>query len=276
MRSGKLATSTNTGAPLVRIKVFDTAPVLIGMVHLDALPGSPGFTDDLDTIIEHARADARAIASGGFDAIMVENYNDTPFFKDQLPPESIAALTRCARAVRQAAPDLPLGVNALRNDGLSALGIALAVGADFIRVNVLSGAMVTDQGLVEGCAAQLLRKRAALKADIAILADVGVKHATPLGMQTLFDAARDTAHRGHADGLIVSGASTGATTAIADIEEVRSAVPDIPIFIGSGVTAENIDGTVADGFIVGTSLKTEGRVDAQKVAALKLASSRSK
>jgi hypothetical protein len=231
------------------------------MVHLDALPGAPAFEGDLEAIAAKAAEDARVIAAAGFDAIMVENFHDAPFFKANLPPETIAALTRCALAIREAAPELPLGINALRNDGLAALGIAAAVGAAFIRINVLTGAMVTDQGLIEGCAAEVLRKRQALGLPIAIWADVAVKHAAPLAALDPAQAARDTAYRGRADALIASGVGTGAPTSPAQVAALRAAVPDRPILVGSGATAANILHLKADAVIVGTALKHNGRVD---------------
>ena len=243
-------------------------PYLIGMIHLAALPGAPNFAGDLTRVVADAVADAQVLADAGFDALMVENFHDTPFVKDASPPETIAALARCALAIRSAVPDHPLGINVLRNDGLAALGIAVAVGAAFIRVNVLTGAMVTDQGLIEGCAAALLRKRAALSAPVAIWADVLVKHAAPLGEPDPDQAARDTFHRGGADALIVSGTGTGAPTSPERVAAVRRAVPEAPVLVGSGTTASNLMGLGADGYIVGTALKRAGRVDPKLAAAL--------
>ena len=235
--------------------------MLIGMVHLAALPGAPDYAGDLDNVAARAAAEAATLAAAGFDALMVENFHDTPFFKGDLPPETIAALTRCAWAVREAAPGLPLGINALRNDGLAALGIAVAVGARFIRVNVLTGAMLTDQGIIEGCAAVLMRRRAALGCQVAVLADVLVKHAAPLGPVDLVQSARDAVHRGGAHALVVSGTGTGAPTDPQRVATLRAAVPETPIVVGSGTTPANLRGLGADAYIVGTSVKRNGRVD---------------
>lgn len=250
---------------------FAAHPALIGMVHLDALPGAPEYGGDLEAVARRAAEDAAALAAGGVDAILVENFHDAPFYKDHLPPETIAALTRCALAVRAAAPAVPLGINALRNDGVGALAVAVAVGAAFIRVNVLCGAMVTDQGLIEGCAAELIRRRRALGAAVAILADVGVKHAEPLGGFDLAQVAKDTVLRGRADALVVSGRGTGEPTPRAKIEAVRAAAPGVPVLVGSGATLESVDPAAADGFIVGTALKVGGRVDVGRVAAMRAA-----
>jgi membrane complex biogenesis BtpA family protein len=249
-------------------KTFPSRPFFIGMIHLGPLPGAPRFGGDLGAVVEAAVTDARALVEGGADAILVENFHDAPFLKQGLAPETVASLTRCALAVRAAAPGLPLGINALRNDGLAALGVAVAACASFIRVNVLTGAVVTDQGVIEGDAAALLRRRAALRADVALLADVQVKHAAPLAALDPAQWARDTAYRGGADALVVSGSGTGEPTSPERVADVRRAVPDRPVLVGSGATAATIAALGADGYIVGTALKTGGRVDAAKVRAV--------
>lgn len=247
---------------------FENLPAVIGMIHLPALPGAPGYAGDMEALARFAAEEAATLADAGVDGIMIENFHDAPFLKDTLPPETVAALTRCAFAAREAAPGVPLGVNALRNAGREALGIALAVGATFIRVNVLVGAMVTDQGLIEGCAAELIRVRAALGAKIAILADLAVKHATPLAPLDRVQTARDSVYRARADGLIISGTGTGAPTDPAVIAQVRAAVPGVPVFVGSGATAESLQSFDAHGFIVGTALKRDGRVDLHRTRAV--------
>lgn len=242
---------------------------LIGMIHLPALPGAPDYEGNLSKIAQTAAKEAQLLADCGFDAIMIENFFDAPFYKTNVPAETIAALTRCALAARDAAPKLPLGINVLRNDGISALAIALAVDAQFIRVNVLTGAMVTDQGVIEGCAAELLRHRKALEAPIAILADVDVKHAAPLAPLDPAQSARDTLYRGHADALIVSGTGTGQPTDPATLAAVQSAVPQAKVLIGSGITAENLHLFDAYAFIVGTALKENGQLSAQRCKAIR-------
>lgn len=236
------------------------SPALIGVVHLPALPGNASSMLSMDAVIDHALADARTLAAAGFDAAFIENFGDAPFGKT-LPASSLAAMSVVADRVRQNV-NLRLGINALRNDPIAALAIAAATGATFIRVNVHTGVYATDQGLIEGTAAETLRYRKALGRRIAILADVHVKHAMPLSNIDIAQAARDTAHRGLADGLIVTGQATGAAVDLEDLRRVASAVPDRRVFIGSGATAENIAALLkhAGGVIVGTSLKTDGKV----------------
>lgn len=231
----------------------------------------------MTTVVRAAVADAVAYERGGATAVIVENFGDVPFSKDQVPAETVAAMAVAGQAVR-AAVKLPVGFNVLRNDPLSGLALCAACGGGFIRVNVHAGAMLTDQGLIEGAAFATLRKRRELGLDrVAILADVHVKHAVPLGDQSLADAARDTRDRGLADGLIVSGFGTGRPTDVADVRAVRAACPDAMVLLGSGVTASNAGDYLpfADGFIVGSSLKRGGRlsapVDVRRVVALGLA-----
>jgi membrane complex biogenesis BtpA family protein len=160
---------------------------------------------------------------------------------------------------------LPVGINALRNDALAALGVATAVGARFIRVNVLMGAMVADQGIIEGQAHILLRRRRELGASVYIFADVMVKHARPLGGGDLAESARELAERGLADALIVTGQGTGERPALEDLRKVKEATPHVPVLAGSGVTTDNALEilSASDGAIVGTSLKRDGQTESE-------------
>lgn len=235
-----------------------TLPRLIGMVHLGALPGAPQFDGSMNTIIETALADARTLKQAGFDGIMVENFGDAPFYPDNVPTVTVAAMTRAIAAITEVG--LGVGVNVLRNDGMSAMAIAAVAGAAFIRVNVLSGMMFTDQGVIEGRAAEIARLRAQIGPDIEVLADVFVKHATPPAGLTITDAAIDLWERSGADGVVVSGSGTGSEASIADVETVHAAIPDAPLYLGSGVNQENVAAflQVATGVIVGTSIKAGG------------------
>jgi len=246
-------------------------PPLIGMIHLSPLPGSPGWGGDLDQVIKVAMRDLDALHQGGVTAVMVENFHDIPFWPDRVPPETVAAMTVVIATLKQRHPAMALGVNVLRNDAEAALGIAAAVGASFVRINVHTGAMVTDQGPIMGQAHQTLRRRRELGLDhVGILADIRVKHAAPLAERELADEARDLRLRGMADALIVSGVATGSAADPADLRTLREALPDCPLLLGSGVTLENLSSftDMADAFIVGTSLKTDGIIDPVRVAAM--------
>ena len=243
-------------------------PAFVGMVHLRPLPGSPGWAENWQDVLESARRDTAALAEGGADAILLENFNDIPFFKSRVPRITVAAMTAAAVAVRSAAPGLPVGVNVLRNDGRAALVVAMAAGCRFIRVNVLSGARVTDQGLIEGISAKLLRDRRDFGAgEIAIWADVDVKHSAPLAPRPLEEEVADVLERGGADALIVSGAGTGRPTDPQTLSLVKRVAGDVPVLVGSGVTVESLPAFKQDaaGLIVGTALKVDGRVEVARV-----------
>lgn len=243
------------------------APILgipkavIGMVHLRALPGSPRWAGSMDEVTRAALDDARALADGGADALLVENYGDVPFAAGRVDAGTVAGMAVVIVELRKAVP-LPIGVNVLKTDALSALAVAAATGARFIRVNVHVGAVVADQGLLQSNAHDTLRYRRLLGADIKILADVQAKHGVPLAPVPIEQEARDCVSRGLADGLVVSGAATGEPTPMGDFKRVRGAVADVPLLVGSGVTAETVAEllSVADGVIVGTAVKRDGRL----------------
>jgi len=235
---------------------------IFGMVHLKPLPGSPLFAGSVDRVIDAALADARAIVDGGCDGIVFENFGDRPFFKSGVEAVTIAAMTRIIAEVMRAVR-LPFGVNVLRNDAAAALAIASATGAAFIRINVHTGVMITDQGTIEGDAAATLRLRARLAPDVAIFADHFVKHALPPPGADAAQAAKDLRHRGLADAVIVSGAETGAAPGADRLLRLREALPDAPLLLGSGLSDSNAPAFgEADGAIVGTAIKRGADVDA--------------
>lgn len=246
---------------------------LFGVVHLRPLPAAPGWQGDLAKVIQLAVKDARAYERGGAHGIFIENFGDVPFTKERVEAETIAAMAVVGRAVREAVR-IPIGFNVLRNDASAALALCAACDGSFIRINVHTGVMLTDQGLIEGKAYDTLRRRARICPGVQIFADVHVKHAVPLGGWRIEDSARDTLERGLADALIVSGSGTGLAAEVADLERVRHACPEARILLGSGVTLQNASQylKLANGFIVGTSLKVDGRVgnpvDTRRVSAL--------
>jgi membrane complex biogenesis BtpA family protein len=242
-------------------QIFNTANPIIGVVHLLPLPTSARWGGSLTAVIERAEQEATALAAGGVDGIIVENFFDAPFPKDQVDPAVVSAMTLIADRLMNLVV-VPVGLNLLRNDARSALAIAACVNAQFIRVNVLTGIMATDQGLIEGRAHELLRYRRELAAETAILADVLVKHARPLGTPNLTTAVQDTIERGLADAVILSGWATGCPPSLEDLELAAAAAQGTPVLIGSGATWENIGQLMraADGAIVASSLKRHGKI----------------
>jgi membrane complex biogenesis BtpA family protein len=253
-------------------EVFGVDKPVIGVVHLLPLPGSPGFTGDLGAIFDRMEGDVVAYVEGGVDGLIVENYGDAPFLKDRVESYTVALMTHLARRVVETS-GLPCGVNVLRNDAEAALSIAYATGCRFIRVNVHTGAMITDQGVIEGRAGHTLRLKKLLDASTRIFADVHVKHARPVKPLDFDQAVQDAVERGKADAVIVTGAGTGKLASLKEIARAKKSVPRTPVFVGSGVTLESLERTLrtADGVIVGSSLKRGGRaeepVSARKVQA---------
>ncbi len=243
-------------------QLFKTRTPIIGVVHLLPLPTSPRWGGNLKAVINRAEQEAAALASGGVDGIIVENFFDAPFAKNQVDPAVVSAMTVVVQRIQNLVT-LPVGLNVLRNDGKSAMAIAYSTQAQFIRVNVLTGVMATDQGLIEGEAHQLLRYRRELGCDVKIIADVLVKHARPLGSPNLTVAVKDTIERGLADAVILSGWATGSPPNQEDLELACGAANETPVFIGSGANWENIATLMqaANGVIVSSSLKRHGRIE---------------
>ncbi|RLC82521.1 MAG: photosystem I assembly BtpA [Chloroflexi bacterium] len=242
-------------------ELFGVEKPIIGMIHLWPLPGAPGYTGyGMDFIIERALEDAHALVEGGVNGLIVENMWDLPYFVgDDVPPEEMTAQAVVARKVVEAV-DVPVGINVVHNGGVVTLAIAVASGAKFIRVCLLTGARVWDTGEFDhGCAARLLRKRKELGAEhIKILADVDKKHSVAFPGIDLATHIEWTEFY-LADALIISGKMTGSAP---DLEKVKRAreLSHRPILIGSGATEENIADFLkyADGAIVGTTFKVDG------------------
>lgn len=221
------------------------------MIHLPALPGAPRNESALEELVAFAVDEAGKLERAGLDGAIVENVGDVPFFREDVPAATVAAMAIIVREVR-AACALALGVNMLRNACTQALSLAAVAGADFIRCNVVIGAYVTDQGIIQGCAAELARLRVTLDRDVLVLGDVHVKHAHPLFDVPVEDAAADLAERGGADAVILSGARSPVPPTFERVERVRAAI-DAPVLIGSGVGSENAADyyALSDGLLLG-------------------------
>jgi hypothetical protein len=255
------------------------ARMFLGVVHLQPLPSAVGHRD-MAAVMSAALADARALQAGGVDGLVVENFGDAPFHKgtagDPVPPDVPAALAVIAHALRTEL-QLPVAINCLRNDGFAAIGAAAVAGAKWVRVNVLAGAYVTDQGIIEGEASRLCAYRKQLGSKVQILADLLVKHATPLAPLDAGSGAADLKERSGADGIVLSGSRTGSPVDVQLLDSVRAAVGAFPLWIGSGLTPANAPmlWPKCDGAIVGTFCKRDGNVrapvDADRVRTLKKA-----
>lgn len=248
-------------SPISYHDIFPRRKPMIACIHLQALPGAPLYRGSMQPVYDQAIAEAEMFAQAGVDAIIVENFRDIPFYPDRVPAETVAAMAAVCREIVLHAR-VPIGINVLRNDADAALSIAVAVGAQFIRVNVHNAAALTDQGVIEGRAYATLRKRNMLGAQVLIFADVAVKHAAPIAHIPLNIETRDLSERSLADALIVSGTGTGAATRIEDLRIVKENT-HLPVVIGSGTTPANLAdlNQYADGYIVGSHLKIDGKAD---------------
>jgi len=254
-------------------ELFGVSKPIIGMVHLPPLPGAPAYEgESIDYIVDFALKEASALIEGGVDGLIVENMWDLPYYVGMdVPPEEIAVQAVAAREVVKMS-NVPVGVNVVHNGGRVTLAIAKAAGAKFIRVCLLTGALVWDTGeLDHGCAAELLRARKMLYAeDIRIFADVCKKHAVMFpGINLRTHAIWCDFYM--ADALIVTGTMTGVPPKVEDVIEVKKAAPERPVLLGSGVNIDNVKTFLkyADGAIVGTYFKvngiTQNPVDVERV-----------
>ena len=230
--------------------LFPEKPI-IGMIHMPPLPGAPNNKLSVRQLTDFALSEADKLERAGLDACIVENIGDTPLFKENLPPYTIAAMATVTKAVVDHTK-MKVGVNMLRNACEEALSVAHVAGAEFIRCNILIGAYATDQGIIEGCAAKVARLKEALKSRVLVFGDVHVKHAYPIFNVEIEYAAQDLAERGGADAVIVSGARSPVPPSFERVRKVRDAV-EKPVLIGSGISLANVRQFYqkSDGLIIG-------------------------
>lgn len=234
---------------------------LVGVIHLPPLPGSPRHKLAMARIVEGVRKDIDILARARFDAVVLENFGDAPFEPGSVSPITVAAMSVCVAAATNDGR-LAVGVNVLRNDVRSALAIAAATEAAFVRVNVHVGAVVADQGIIQGRAHETMRERAAWRAGrVQVWADVDVKHAAPLGKRPVEEVTKDAVLRGLADAVLVTGAATGAKVDGDALAGMRSATT-APIYVASGAVPDDLPRLAelgATGVIVGSYLRKGSR-----------------
>jgi membrane complex biogenesis BtpA family protein len=244
---------------------------LIGMVHLSSFVNDMGSSLKINELSMQALQDARDLETAGFNAILIENYFNTPFSKNRLDDYNLLIMSSFVQKIVSELK-IPFGINILRNCCVQALILATFHQASFIRCNVWEGVYVTDQGIIEGIANEAIRKKREMNSDVKILADVHVKHASPLGKFSMEDAAKNALQRGNADAIIVSGKETGKVISISKLKEFVNKTGIKPI-LGSGLSIENLDGILPliSGAIVGSSIKKDdisSPVDLRKAKAL--------
>jgi membrane complex biogenesis BtpA family protein len=238
---------------------FGAPRALVGMLHVGALPGTPAARHSIDRLIEQTVADARIYRDAGFTALAIENMHDRPYLKGGVGPEVTAAMTAVAREVKRET-GLVLGIQVLAAANREALAVALACGAEFVRVEGFVFAHVADEGLIESCAGELLRYRRSIGAEhVLVFADIKKKHAAhAITSDVSLVATAKAAELFLADGVIVTGAASGEEACPEEVRDTARAV-GLPVLVGSGVSAENLARFAdAHGFIVGSSLKQGG------------------
>lgn len=255
---------------------FSKRPALIAMIHVPALPGTPAYSGDWQTVIDQVKREAAIYQAAGVDALMLENMHDTPYLARKVGPEIVSSMTAAALAVRAVAPALPCGIQVLAGANQAALAVALAAGCQFIRAESFVFGHLADEGWMDSDAGQLLRYRKQIDAGhIAVYTDIKKKHsAHQLTADVSLVETAKAAHFFRADGVIVTGTATGAPAKTEELKSVKVACPEIPVLIGSGVNAQNLSNYTdyADGLIVGSALKVDNywanSIDENKVADL--------
>ena len=234
---------------------------IIGMVHIEALPGTPAHAKLIHSIINIAVKEAIKLQDAGVDAILIENMHDVPYLKKNVGPEIVACMTAVSVELRRRI-QLPMGIQILAGANKEALAVAQAAGLDFIRAEGFVFAHVADEGYMESCAGELLRYRKTIGAEhILIFTDVQKKHSShTITADISIKEHVETATYFRSDGIIITGSSTGKEALIDDVK-IASQNTSLPVLIGSGITVDNIDNywNFADAFIVGSSLKVGGK-----------------
>jgi membrane complex biogenesis BtpA family protein len=243
---------------------------IIGMIHVDPLPGTPGYQANMADLIAKAKAEARIYSQAGIDMLAIENMHDVPFDRN-VGPEIVAAMAVIGYEVKNVT-GLRCGIQILAAANEAALGAALAAGLDFVRVEGFVFGHMADEGFIDGCAAKVMRYRRQIGADnVLVLTDIKKKHSAH-AITADVDIV-ETAHAAEfflSDGVIVTGAATGAEASLEELRQVKGSV-GLPVLIGSGITLENVGAylAVADALIVGSHFKQNGQwantVDAERV-----------
>ena len=237
-------------------RVFKGIKPVIGMVHIGALPGSPLFDPGVD-LLAAARADLIALQDAGFDAVMFGNENDRPY-EFQVDTASTATMAAIIGALK-AEISVPFGVNVLW-DPMSSVALGAATGAAFVR-EIFTGTYASDMGPWTPDAGQAMRYRNRLgRADMAMLYNISAEFAHSLDQRPLPDRARSAVFSSVPDAVLVSGQITGEAAALSDLEAVKAVLPDMAVMANTGVKHDTVADVlaIADGCIVGSSLKVDG------------------
>lgn len=239
--------------------MFGAERAVLGMIHLPPLPGAPYYEGSMEDVIEHALKDAETLAKNGVNSMIIENLGDYPYYPETEECETVAAMTRVALEIRKRY-DMPLGINVLRNSWKAAIAIAHLADCQYIRLNILTDSYVTDQGMINGKAHLAARYRKAIGAEkVKFFCDIYGKHGGPIVKRDISIVAGEMVYRGMADALILSEGDSSISAPMEKIDKVKNAVPDTPIFLGSGMSIETVDKMKhVDGTVFGFGTKPSG------------------
>jgi len=255
-------------------KVLGLSKPIIGMIHTEALPGTPNYKGSVEAIITKAKKEALTYKDAGINVLMIENMHDVPYLKRRVGPEITSLMSIVGYEVKNAT-GLLCGIQILAGANKEALASAHSAGLDFIRAEGFVFAHVADEGIMEYDAGELLRYRKQIGAEnILIFADVKKKHSShSITSDVSIVETAKAAEFFQSDGVIITGIATGKIADINEVIQVKENI-DIPIIIGSGVNIENIKTFYgkADAFIVGSYFKQGGywknEIDSDRVKAL--------
>jgi len=239
--------------------LFNKTKIIIGMVHFPALPGFILYDDNkgVEWIVSRVRADLQALQDGGIDAILFCNENDRPYCLNA----DFATVATMARTIGQLLDEIkvPFGIDVLW-DPRAALAIAKATGAQFIR-EVLTGTFVSDMGFWNPSVGEVYKYKKLINAEnIKVFFNICAEFASSLDRRPIEDVAKSVVSSSLADAILISGPRTGVPPSVETLARVKEAVGEVPVLVNTGVNFENVREflKIADGAIVGTSLKYDG------------------
>ncbi|XP_075230052.1 uncharacterized protein F13E9.13, mitochondrial [Lycorma delicatula] len=237
--------------------------IIIGMIHIGALPGTPCYKGSVEKLIEKACSEAEVYKKCSVDAVLLENMHDIPYMQPPfIGPEITSSMTKVCSTVRNILQkDIKCGVQVLAGGNKEAIAVAQSSGLDFVRIEGFVFSHIADEGFTNSCAGELLRYRKTIGAEnILIFTDVKKKHSAHALTNDI--SLEETAHAAEfflSDGVIVTGTATGKPADVAEVNAVKKSV-NIPVLVGSGVTIDNVNEYLgADGLIIGTYFKKHER-----------------
>jgi membrane complex biogenesis BtpA family protein len=254
-------------------ETFNVKKPVIGMCHLQAMPGDSGYDKKggLDKIIELARADLLALQEGGVDGVLISNEFSLPYLTKTEPITAIAM----ARVIGELRSEIkiPYGVNVLW-DATASIDLAVATGAKFVR-EIFTGVYASDFGLWDTNVGQVARHRMAVSGeDVKLLFNIVPEAANYVGSRSIEQITKSTVFNCQPDGLCVSGLTAGAATDSSILAKVKENAGSTPVVVNTGVTDRTAVEllSIADAAIVGTYFKKDGifenATDAKRVEKL--------